>query len=404
MAEYSVEDNRVFDVDDLSCAFDSGWRELDEQRVAELTQAFKQGDFGQTTLSAPTALGGRKKDSEEMKLLESSVDGKYRLNNGKSTIAALQQLKKERAAAIAEATAEAMVGSTDSAEPEWATGRLLRVLKEGLRMDVVVYQAESTDSADGSDPLLLMAVNAMQHDADQNKYRVTSLAMKVKIVESVRARVQGGDWKATLQGMLDIYGKSKRRTVSRWISVAQNMEPGVLALFKENRRVQQLSQNLIWDNRYILGGGEEKRFKLSTSGCEHAIMLALDRMEARQVVDREKFMTDFCAPCKAVEANQPTNPPHPLHSPTHPSSQPTSQPSSQPASQSASQPRHPTRPRGPQHQPTTSPSQPMPGDRSHGPQDAERLWAGHGELPGVWPRAANVVDGEWAPAGPAMHE
>ena len=109
------------------------------------------------------------------------MDGKYRLNNGKSTIAALQKLKKERAAAIAGAAE--VVGSTDSAEPEWATGRLLRVLKEGLRMDVVVYPAGSTESAGGSDTLLLMAVNGMQHDADQNKYRVTSLAMKIRIVE-----------------------------------------------------------------------------------------------------------------------------------------------------------------------------------------------------------------------------
>ena len=65
MAEYSIEDNRVFDVDELSCAQDSGWRELDEQRVEELTQAFKQGEFGQTTLSAPTALGGQKMTTEK---------------------------------------------------------------------------------------------------------------------------------------------------------------------------------------------------------------------------------------------------------------------------------------------------------------------------------------------------
>ena len=36
---------------------DSGWREIDEQRVAELEAAFKQGDFGQTTLSMPTVVG-----------------------------------------------------------------------------------------------------------------------------------------------------------------------------------------------------------------------------------------------------------------------------------------------------------------------------------------------------------
>ena len=150
MAEYSVEDNRVFDVNDLSCAADSGWRELCEHRVAELTQLFKQGDFGQTTLSAPSALCGPDKQP-----LESTVDGKIRLNNGKSTIAALQKLKAERAAALA----DTLAGSTDSAEPEWATGRLLKVLRDGLRMDVVVYP----DAADGSgsDALLLMAVNAM---------------------------------------------------------------------------------------------------------------------------------------------------------------------------------------------------------------------------------------------------
>ena len=325
---FKILDSKRLMLDELSIAEDSGWRELDSERVAELADLFRAGDYGATTLAAPSVLFG-----ENQQYLQSQVDGRIRLNNGLSTIAALKLLEKEYKAALAETaaggtaphsaggTAPLPAGGTDPhpaggtapdpaggtaplpaggaaplEPPEWARGRLLEALIEGVRVDVVQY----TNSEDYA---IVVAINGLQHDAEQNKYTPTSITTKIQIVRTQRERVEGGDWGLALAALLRIYGPSKRRTVSRWIALARDLPEAVQAHFA-SRRLRALPHNFVFDNKFLVGRGEEARYKLSPEFAIIALDLVVDRVEAALPVSASMFATEFCSVMKLVERFQ----------------------------------------------------------------------------------------------------
>ncbi len=268
-----VIDNRRIKLDDISIAEDSGWRELDEERIQELTVAFKNGEFGQTTLGCASVTA-----DQQDKLKTSRHDGRYRLSNGKSTVAALQALAAEYRAA--EGTKEG---------PPWAKGALLEVLACGLRVDVVVYPADDDDN--------IVAIQGLMHDQDQNKFVATSIEMKVSIVLRQRARVEGGCWELTSKALLQVYGAGKRRTIARWVAAARELDTEVVSHLKHMR---QLPHGFIFDNKYFLGRGEEARFKLTTAYAKQALDLAMERIISNPM-SAATFQSEFCAVMKYVE-------------------------------------------------------------------------------------------------------
>ena len=298
-----VRNSVVLPLDDFSIAADSGWRDLDEDRIDELVSIFKNGDFGATTLAMPTVLC-----DDEGKALLSREDGRARINNGKSTVAALQKLRAEWLASgprgVAGSPGSSQVAGNDpaaigGADPiasedvhEWATARMLDVLTTGLRVDYLVYPEP--------DDALVIAINALQHDSEQNKYVPTSLVTKVNIVLTQRSRVQGGDWQSTVQALLQIYGVGKRRTVLRWVSVAKDMGPEILEHFKL-KRLQVLPHGFIFDNKYFIGQGEAARYKLGQAYALSVLDMASDKFACGQAITVAQFCNEYCAVLKAVE-------------------------------------------------------------------------------------------------------
>ncbi len=315
---------------DLSISEDSGWRPLDPERVAELVAVFKDGDFGATTLAIPSVLA----DSE--KLIKSSrEDGRFRLNNGKSSVAALKQLAAElenwqkslteasesgapsggdMAAGVEETLlggGEPPLGGGDAPlsggltpleenppptdgglTPPWAQGKLRDVLLNGLRVDVVVYPVD--------DDALVVAINGLQHDSEQNRFVPTSIVTKISIVLAQKERVPGGDWTKTSQHLLAIYGPNKRRTVTRWVAAAWELHPDVREHLKI-KRIRDLPHSFIFDNKFLLGRGEESRFKLSVEFAKCALDLVADKIDGGQSVTASAFMNEYCAAMKAIE-------------------------------------------------------------------------------------------------------
>ena len=80
-------------------------------------------------------------------------------------------------------------------------GELAEIFVSGVRCDFAQYIGDYRD--------LVVAWNALAHDADNNRYRHTSIQTKVKVVESARARALGGDWQLVAKSLLAIYGNSK---------------------------------------------------------------------------------------------------------------------------------------------------------------------------------------------------
>ena len=78
---------------DLSLASDSGWRAVDVERKESLKKDFKDNKYGTGNFSKPSVVisssSAEGKDEEKL----SDIDGKGVLDNGKSTIGALRDLK-----------------------------------------------------------------------------------------------------------------------------------------------------------------------------------------------------------------------------------------------------------------------------------------------------------------------
>ena len=77
-------------LEDSSIVWGSGWRGLGNERVDELKDIFKQGQYGSTTPTIPIALF----DLDTKQPLTSTQDGCTRLNNGKAATAALTALQQ----------------------------------------------------------------------------------------------------------------------------------------------------------------------------------------------------------------------------------------------------------------------------------------------------------------------
>jgi hypothetical protein len=80
-------------VDDLSVAADSGWHELDGVRVDALKVDFRNGKYGTGNFSKPSVQISSSSPEGNDEEVKSDIDGLTRLDNGKSTIKALRDLK-----------------------------------------------------------------------------------------------------------------------------------------------------------------------------------------------------------------------------------------------------------------------------------------------------------------------
>ena len=216
---------------EISVEEDSGWRDLCEERAEELYISFKGGEYGIGILTIPSILcvGNVPKMSVH--------DGKACISNGKATVVALKRLFEE-------CQKETKGEGEEACPPPWAAGELYDIFEQGLRCDFVQF---STDDRE-----LVLAWYGLAHDVDSNKYRQTSIEVKIRIVENARARAPGGTYTAAVKTLLEIYGVSKKGTIYRWINTAKNLDEAVLAHIKGRPNLQQ---SFIMDNKYLCGYG-----------------------------------------------------------------------------------------------------------------------------------------------------
>ena len=82
-----------YPLEELSVAQDSSWREYDKVRVDALKIDFKAGKYGVGNFSKPSVLISSSSPEGNNEEAKSDVDGLVKLDNGKSTIIALKDLK-----------------------------------------------------------------------------------------------------------------------------------------------------------------------------------------------------------------------------------------------------------------------------------------------------------------------
>ena len=214
-----------------------------------LVDVIMTGDFGKTSMTRPSLLIG-----QDGKPLTSSDDGLIVIDNGKAWVHALKQceakyteLESELSAACPQA--EAITAIPEDQWPEWVLPALRRTFQEGLLMDFMQFPTD--------DRFAHAAMQTLMHEADQNKYRPSTVCDKVSMVR----RAHTGDWMATKRQLLELLGQQKMSAIQRWITLARDVDQQVLDWVDNNWG--DLPQSYIVGNKFLTGKGEDWRLRLS---------------------------------------------------------------------------------------------------------------------------------------------
>lgn len=247
---------------ELSVGPESGWREPDVVRQAELEECFRNHQWGMSVFRGVSLVGTNgtiKQDSE----------GLFIINDGLQTVTVLQKLYNEY-----------LAGDEALLDPN-----LLRIFTEGLEVEVLEYSEDDRDLRE----LWCGGI----HDEENNRYMPTSIAKKVSIVHKFRQKVPGGDWEATSKLLIDAYGPSKRSTVGRWIRAAKALEKGALDVLNTRPRLPPM---LIFDNPWFTSATPSQRL---TEGSQiKALQLLFEEMDNESTMTRKSF-EHLCKSLKA---------------------------------------------------------------------------------------------------------
>ena len=268
-------------LEDISIADDSGWRPIDDTRVAELKNAFLRGEYGQNLLRKPSVLL-----SNNVPVM--SRDGLRRLADGKHTVAALQELQAQYRQALAASTKRTDGQESDDDEVIY-TQPLLDVLERGLVVTVLEFKEWDED--------VTVAWAVSIHDTDVNKFKASSLKDFVSVAHRYKQKVPGGGWKAT-QAMLEkVYGNTGRgRTlVWRMCTTARNVPAPVL----DRLAASWIPNSYIIDNKFFIPSSDTG-MTLSQEYMIAAIDLADSDMRERKEMSANFFMSSYCMPMRAV--------------------------------------------------------------------------------------------------------
>ena len=87
--------------------------------------------------------------------------------------------------------------------------------------------------------------------------------------------------------------------MNRWIVIARDFSPAVLDHVSS---MKELPQKFVVGNRFLVGKGEEARFRLSDRWAKVAFDWYSDRSQDGMDVAADKFVTEFCTVAKHAES------------------------------------------------------------------------------------------------------
>ena len=96
---------------------------------------------------------------------------------------------------------------------------------------------------------------------------------------------------ATSQKLSEILGAQKRCTIKRWLTIARELPEEVFAHLKDK---PYLPQNLVIGNKYLVGVGADKRYRLSTDKIIFAFDLISEKIDAGLSPTANDFVEDIC--------------------------------------------------------------------------------------------------------------
>lgn len=147
------------------------------------------------------------------------------------------------------------------------------------------------------DRLTHLTVQALAHESDQNKLYNTTLLDKARLVRAYFER-EGRDWGKARDAIVKVLGQQKMSTISRWVVLAKDFSQDVLAHISRQR---DIPQSFIVGNRFLVGKGEESRFKMADTWAKVAFDWYINQRDAGRAISSDEFVAEFCAPAKHAE-------------------------------------------------------------------------------------------------------
>ena len=234
-------------LDDLSPG--TGWRDEQPSVVSQFVADFPE-TYGQSITAGIKVLS----PDDSFKTYSRDSNNKILVDDGRSTVAALLQLK-------------ARVDAQDSALDSFCL-HLQEVMNLGVPVTPLYYEDNSVT--------FRKLWNIGCHSEDNNKYLAATVADHVKAVKSVAEMYPGeAKWDDTTKYMMSVYGKSRRRNICRWVSLAKRL-PGEVITWIDTRvatkgLAHKMKDTYFYDNPYLGGSVSQAHQQLSAENSVKAL-------------------------------------------------------------------------------------------------------------------------------------
>ena len=257
-------------IEDVSTEEDSGWRQLDDERVLALQKIFLSGQWGVNIMTKPSVL------SEHGNPVMAQ-NGARKVCDGKHTFAALKECKKKW---------EAAGDDPDADEDTVWTDALIDVFTNGV--SVYVYQF--------NDMGRMKAFCVAAHDESNNTYKPTNVHDLWQLVNDYRQTVPGGCWQKTQQALYALYGKQSM-FVYRMMQIAMTLTENIC------KRAGELNipNAYIHENCYFVGHGAEASKRMGDKFRLLALEMLYDDRALGRGLSTKVFLEEYCAPLHKAE-------------------------------------------------------------------------------------------------------
>ena len=246
----------------------SGWRATRRGRVNDLRVKFLGGGF------SATALG------QVQLLAKTDEDDLYLIDDGRATVETLVELLDA-------------FEENPEVDPDgnpWHDN-LVEVFEKGLPVTWVRY--------DNDDMKTRKLWNIYKHDEDNNKFDVSTVACKVRAASDA-LQAAGSDRTRAMNDMLEILGDGAASRLKRWLRAAQGIDGETLT---ELEACPWITNDLIFDNVYFVGGGVGHDKKLAAFFAKAALVLAAQDYadNGEKLAIKKEEWAGICSRLKVVE-------------------------------------------------------------------------------------------------------
>ena len=227
----------------------TGWRDAQPGVVAHFVAVFPE-TYGQTMTGGIKVLSS----DQQFKVLARDSSQRVIIDDGRSTAAALLELKSR-------------VDADETVLEDFCLH-----LKEVMIMGVPVTPVFYEDSC----ATFRTVWNTSCHTEENNKYLAATVVDHVKAVNTVVELFSGDTkWEEAARYLLSVYGKSKRRSVSRWVALAKRLPREVIRWVENRVAAKGLAHNIrdayFNDNPYLLGSNCQAQMQLTASDAVAAL-------------------------------------------------------------------------------------------------------------------------------------